>query len=265
MLYFILIVCFTLLIFGGPCHLFRFKQCSGELILLWQQLVYSVINKNEIPEFEFLLQIQIVPLKKETWLPLIVKWARFCSACQHLNMADPLLSWPTLFFLLSPHKDTKQEGIIMTLTTACCSHLFCEPLPWQILWSSETHLLLLRHSRDLKCPRNSPTPPPAVWKRTSPGRNPLISIKGHSHTGPRWQSFWFFERWTSAHHLSMEAGREKINSVDAHAKALRSLNTPGKRRKRKNLTRLFCELLRDRRNHLVCDPLWYLMQQFPLL
>ena len=189
-------------------------------------------------------------------------WAAVCSACQHLNMADPLLS------AYAPRKDTKEKGIIMTLTTACYSHLFCEPLPWQILWSSETHLLLLRHSRDLKCPLKQTNPPPlAVWERMSPGRNPLISIKGHSHTGPRWQSFWFFERWTSAHHLSMEAGREKINSVDAHTKALRSLNTPGKRRKRKK--KLSWAFLRvapgTEENCLVCDPLWCLMQQFPLL
>ena len=32
--------CFNLLVCGGPCHLSSFKQCSGDLILLWEQLVY---------------------------------------------------------------------------------------------------------------------------------------------------------------------------------------------------------------------------------
>ena len=89
-------------------------------------------------------------------------WATVCSACQHLNMADPLLS------AYAPRKDTKEKGIIMTLTTACYSHLFCEPLPWQILWSSETHLLLLRHSRDLKCPLKQTNPPPWLCESGCP-------------------------------------------------------------------------------------------------
>ena len=29
---------------GGPCHLSSFKQCSGDLIFLWEQLVYSLLE-----------------------------------------------------------------------------------------------------------------------------------------------------------------------------------------------------------------------------
>ena len=34
---------FTLFICGGPRHLSSFKQCPGDLIFLWEQLVYSVM------------------------------------------------------------------------------------------------------------------------------------------------------------------------------------------------------------------------------
>ena len=36
---------FALLICGGPCHLFSFKQCSEDLIILWEQLVYSILEQ----------------------------------------------------------------------------------------------------------------------------------------------------------------------------------------------------------------------------
>ena len=32
--------CFTLFICGGPCHHSSYKQCSGDLIFLWEQFVY---------------------------------------------------------------------------------------------------------------------------------------------------------------------------------------------------------------------------------
>ena len=56
--------------FGGPCHISDFKQCSGDLIFLREQLVYLVFDKInftnivniEISEFEFLLQNHTVPL-----------------------------------------------------------------------------------------------------------------------------------------------------------------------------------------------------------
>ena len=32
--------CFPLFICGGPCHLSSFRQCSGDVIFLWEQLVY---------------------------------------------------------------------------------------------------------------------------------------------------------------------------------------------------------------------------------
>ena len=34
---------FTLFTCGGPCHLSRLEQCSGDLIILWEQLVYSFV------------------------------------------------------------------------------------------------------------------------------------------------------------------------------------------------------------------------------
>ena len=45
---------FYFVLCGGPCHLSSFKQYSGELISLWEQLVYSVmenINQNHIVHF----------------------------------------------------------------------------------------------------------------------------------------------------------------------------------------------------------------------
>ena len=38
--------CLTLSTCGGPCHLSSFNQYSGDLIFLWEQLVYSVMGKN---------------------------------------------------------------------------------------------------------------------------------------------------------------------------------------------------------------------------
>ena len=43
--------CLTLFIFGGPYHLFSFKQCCGDLVVLWEQLVYSVMEKINMSEF----------------------------------------------------------------------------------------------------------------------------------------------------------------------------------------------------------------------
>ena len=40
--------CFALFICGGPCHLSSFKQCSGNLISLWEQTVWSVMEKIDI-------------------------------------------------------------------------------------------------------------------------------------------------------------------------------------------------------------------------
>ena len=37
-----------LFICGGPRHLSSFKQCSGDLIFLWKQLVCSVMEKKQI-------------------------------------------------------------------------------------------------------------------------------------------------------------------------------------------------------------------------
>ena len=39
--------CLTLFIFSRPCHISCFKQCSGDLIFLWEQLDYSVMEKNK--------------------------------------------------------------------------------------------------------------------------------------------------------------------------------------------------------------------------
>ena len=36
---------------GGPCHLISFSQCSGDLIFLREQLVYSAMEKVNISEF----------------------------------------------------------------------------------------------------------------------------------------------------------------------------------------------------------------------
>ena len=54
--------CFTLFVFGGLRQLSSYKQCSGEFILLWEQLVYSVMEKKKTTEFVFILQNFVVPL-----------------------------------------------------------------------------------------------------------------------------------------------------------------------------------------------------------
>ena len=36
---------FMLFMCGGPCHVSSFTQCSGDLTFLWEQLVYSVMEK----------------------------------------------------------------------------------------------------------------------------------------------------------------------------------------------------------------------------
>ena len=43
--------CLTLFTCGGPCHLSSFKQCSGDLTPLGEQLVHSDLEKLNISEF----------------------------------------------------------------------------------------------------------------------------------------------------------------------------------------------------------------------
>ena len=45
---------FTVFICGGPCHLSSLKQCSGDLIYSREQLVYSVMEKNNNSDFVLL-------------------------------------------------------------------------------------------------------------------------------------------------------------------------------------------------------------------
>ena len=48
--------CFALFTCGGPCHLSSFPQCSGDLIFLWEQLVYSGTDKiNVISLYYYLI------------------------------------------------------------------------------------------------------------------------------------------------------------------------------------------------------------------
>ena len=49
-----ILCCFTLLICDGLCHLSSVKRCSGDLIFLWKQLVYSVMEQINISEFVLL-------------------------------------------------------------------------------------------------------------------------------------------------------------------------------------------------------------------
>ena len=50
----------VLLTCGGPCHLSSFQLCSGDLIFLWDQLVYYCKYSNS--DFDCLLQNYIVSL-----------------------------------------------------------------------------------------------------------------------------------------------------------------------------------------------------------
>ena len=46
--------CFTLFITGGPFHLCSFKQCSWDLIFLWDQLVDSIMGRSCYNLIQFL-------------------------------------------------------------------------------------------------------------------------------------------------------------------------------------------------------------------
>ena len=74
---------FTLFICGGPCHLSSFKLRSGDLVFLWEWLVYSSYGANKyfrdclitflilyifISELEFLLQKQRTATLPYQWL-----------------------------------------------------------------------------------------------------------------------------------------------------------------------------------------------------
>ena len=48
------IIYYTVFMFGGPCHLSIFRQCSRDLIVLWEQPVYLVMEKINISEFVLL-------------------------------------------------------------------------------------------------------------------------------------------------------------------------------------------------------------------
>ena len=82
--------CFNLFICGGPCHLSSFQQCSLDLIFLWEQLVYSVMEKSLYDFLINIVKIKILKLNffsKTTecscnfWIPsekvfVCMKWAR---------------------------------------------------------------------------------------------------------------------------------------------------------------------------------------------
>ena len=52
-------ILFYFVYFGGPCHLSSFTQCSGDQIFLSEQLVYQVIEKINISEYKYLINIVI--------------------------------------------------------------------------------------------------------------------------------------------------------------------------------------------------------------
>ena len=46
--------CFTLFIFGGPCHLSSFRQCYGNIIFPQKSFFYALMEKMNVPEFVLL-------------------------------------------------------------------------------------------------------------------------------------------------------------------------------------------------------------------
>ena len=52
--------CYTLFIGGGPCHLSSFRQCSLDLIFLWEKLVIFAMKKINISEFALLTLVSHV-------------------------------------------------------------------------------------------------------------------------------------------------------------------------------------------------------------
>ena len=53
---------------SGPCHLSSLKQCSGDLIFLWGQLVYLVMKKINISEFCIVTLLMSQILQMWVWL-----------------------------------------------------------------------------------------------------------------------------------------------------------------------------------------------------
>ena len=110
---------FTLFIRGGPCHVSSFKQCSGDLIILWEQLVYSFVCCGEVWIFlsvyyylinivhllQFLLQSNMVPLKNSKW----------ASPSQRLFLWHKLLHGPVVLFACGEEHEEPSQGL--------CSHI----------------------------------------------------------------------------------------------------------------------------------------------
>ena len=49
--------------FGGPCHRSSFEQCSGDLLFSDKQLVYSVMEKNNLWIYIMTLLILLINIK----------------------------------------------------------------------------------------------------------------------------------------------------------------------------------------------------------
>ena len=115
--------CFTLFRFGGPCHLFSFKQCSGTLFSSENSLCTHLWQKNKISEFEYTYSFSLVtdesvismwPMSTSTVLYTPTVWRSQLSCCF-------LTKWT--FYLW--YVDLNQVVNIFCVTCSFLSSFFC--------------------------------------------------------------------------------------------------------------------------------------------
>ena len=90
--------CFTLFTCGGPCRLSSFKQCSGDLIFLWELLVYSL---------EFVLLPHWykgvwIPSPETPWCPLNALSLPRMSQLRWRWRVSAFIFWVTLHLYVPP-------------------------------------------------------------------------------------------------------------------------------------------------------------------
>ena len=118
---------FTLFIFGGPCHLYSFKQCSGDFIFLWEQLVYSVMEKNNYYSSNF--KLRSAPLI-HTWCIPLHSRAEWCCV-DHATRVVQLINWQSCSWLWNVDGTLSENGAWRSekkkkenSVRSCCSQ-FC--------------------------------------------------------------------------------------------------------------------------------------------
>ena len=122
--------CFTLFICGGPCHLSSFKHCCVDLLFLWEQLVYSVIEKINICELVLPPWIICHFFSEMKFCPFNVIWETQTEAnsCSFANL-------PTGTCTLQRDNVIKTKQILSTSSSAALAMLaICYYITFYILY-----------------------------------------------------------------------------------------------------------------------------------